>query len=183
VSSEERRQAKVINFGLLYGMGQKKLSRELGIGQEAAKAMIRSYFERFPSINAFINERKAEAHRQRYCETLFGRKLWLKNINSANQGLKSEAERVAVNMPIQGTAADLIKLAMIAIHERIKGDPRIRMILQVHDELVFEVRRDFIPEATQLIRSAMENALPEPHRSRVELKTDIAHGRSWFEAH
>jgi DNA polymerase-1 len=183
VSAEERRRAKVINFGLLYGMGQKKLSRELGISQDEAKAMIKAYFERFPSINDFINGRKAEAHRERYCETLFGRKLWLKNINSANQGLRSEAERVAVNMPIQGTAADLIKLAMLDIHTRIRDDGRIRMILQVHDELVFEVRRDFIEEASKLIRSAMENALPERYRSVVELKTDIAFGRSWFEAH
>lgn len=183
VSSEERRRAKVINFGLLYGMGQKKLSRELGISLPDAKAMIARYFERFPSIREYINSRIAQAHKERYCETIFGRKLWLKNINSANSGLKSEAERVAVNMPIQGSAADLIKIAMIDIHSQIQSDERIRMILQVHDELVFEVRQDFLTDAESLIRSAMENALPEQFRSIVELKTDIAHGTSWFEAH
>ncbi len=183
VTSEERRRAKVINFGLLYGMGQKKLSRELGIPLESAKEMIRHYFERFPSISAYINDSKAEARLHRYCQTIFGRRLYLRNINSANQGLRAEAERVAVNMPIQGTAADLIKIAMIDIHDRCKDDPRVRMILQVHDELVFEVRRDYLPEAESLVRSAMENALPGQYRQVVALKTEIAAGDNWFEAH
>jgi DNA polymerase-1 len=183
ISSEERRRAKVINFGLLYGMGQKKLSRELGIPVSDAKDLIKHYFERFPSIGAYINESKVEARRQRFCETIFGRKLYLKNINSSNQGLRSEAERVAVNMPIQGTAADLIKIAMIDIHSRIRDNLRIRMILQVHDELVFEVRRDFLPEAEKLVRTSMEGALPEKYRETVALKTDIAWGDSWFDAH
>lgn len=183
VSGEERRQAKVINFGLLYGMGQKKLSRELGISLEDAKTMIRHYFERFPSISAYINDSKAEARLHRYSQTIFGRKLYLKNINSGHQGLRAEAERVAVNMPIQGTAADLIKLAMIAIHKLIRDDPRIRMVLQVHDELVFEVRRDFLAEAEDLVRREMENALPQQYRQVVELKTEIASGDNWFEAH
>lgn len=183
ISSEERRRAKVINFGLLYGMGQKKLSRELGIPVTDAKDLIKHYFERFPSIGAYINESKVEARRLRFCETIFGRKLYLKNINSSNQGLRSEAERVAVNMPIQGTAADLIKIAMIDIHSRIRDNLRIRMILQVHDELVFEVRRDFLPEAEKLVRTSMEGALPEKYRETVALKTDIAWGDSWFDAH
>ncbi len=183
VSSEERRRAKVINFGLLYGMGQKKLSRELGITPDESKAMIKHYFERFPSIGAYINDCKAEARLHRFSQTIFGRKLWLKNIGSGNPGLRAEAERVAVNMPIQGTAADLIKLAMIAIHARIKHDPRVRMVLQVHDELVFEVRRDFLAEAEKLVRSEMENALPEQYRRVVKLQTEIASGANWFEAH
>lgn len=183
VSGEERRRAKVINFGLLYGMGQKKLSRELRISLEDAKTMIRHYFERFPSISAYINDCKAEARLHRYSQTIFGRKLYLKNIGSGNQGLRAEAERVAVNMPIQGTAADLIKLAMIAIHARTGDDPRIRMVLQVHDELVFEVRRDFLAEAEELVRSEMENALPQQYRQVVALKTGIASGANWFEAH
>ncbi len=183
VTSEERRRAKVINFGLLYGMGQKKLSRELGIPVADAKEMIRYYFERFPSINAYISDSKAEARLQRFCQTLFGRKLYLKNITNANQGLRAEAERVAVNMPIQGTAADLIKIAMIDIHRQIQSDDRIRMILQVHDELVFEVRKDFLPEAEILVRAAMENAMPQQYREVVSLRTDIAWGANWFEAH
>lgn len=183
VSPEERRRAKVINFGLLYGMGQKKLSRELGITLDNAKEMIKQYFDRFPSIRAYISSSVDEARRERYCQTLFGRKLYLPNINSGNQGLKSEAERVAVNMPIQGTAADLIKIAMRDIHALINTDDSIRMILQVHDELVFEVRRDHLDYAKSLVRNAMENALPEQYRTIVELKTDIGVGENWFEAH
>ena len=183
VSSEERRRAKVINFGLLYGMGQKKLSRELGISLAEAKEMIRHYFQRFPSISAYINDSKAEARLHRFSQTLFGRKLWLKNIGSNSDRLRAEAERVAVNMPIQGTAADLIKIAMIAIHARIRNDERIRMVLQVHDELVFEVRRDFVGEAEKLVREAMETALPEQQRQVVPLKTEIASGANWFQAH
>ncbi|MDP2174142.1 MAG: DNA polymerase I [Candidatus Cloacimonadaceae bacterium] len=183
VSGEERRQAKAINFGLLYGMGQKKLARELGISQDRAKELITNYFERFPSIRAFINNCIANARRERYCETLFGRRLYLRNINSPNQGLKSEAERVSVNMPIQGSAADLIKIAMLDIHALIKADDRIRMIMQVHDELVFEVHKDSVERATALIRDCMENALPQEHRNIVEIKTDISHGASWFDAH
>lgn len=183
VSAQERNQAKTINFGLLYGMGQKKLSRELGISQADAKSMIHNYFERFPSIQAYISQSKAEARLHMYAQTIFGRRLYLKNLNSANAGLRAEAERVAVNMPIQGSAADLIKIAMIRIHTRVKDDPRIRMILQVHDELVFEVRRDFLDEAQNLVRSEMEGALPEQWSSIVALKTDIGIGDNWFEAH
>ncbi|MBW6513711.1 MAG: DNA polymerase I [Candidatus Syntrophosphaera sp.] len=183
VSSEERRRAKVINFGLLYGMGQKKLARELGIPQDRAKEMIKHYFERFPSIGAYIANSKAEAKLNRYCQTIFGRKLYLRNINSANQGLRAEAERVAVNMPIQGSAADLIKIAMIDIHSQFTDNPSVRMVLQVHDELVFEVKREFLPEAEKIVRAAMENALPEQYRKIVTLRTDISHGKSWFEAH
>jgi len=183
VTDEERRRAKVINFGLLYGMGQKKLSRELGISQEEAKKLIDEYFHRFPTIRAFINNCKAEARLHGFCQTLFGRKLYLKNINSSNQGLRSEAERVAVNMPIQGTAADLIKIAMIDIHKQIKDNPSIKMILQVHDELVFEINKGFLPEAEKLVKKAMEEALPEKYSRIVALKVDIGHGHSWFDAH
>ncbi|MFO8144680.1 MAG: DNA polymerase I, partial [Candidatus Syntrophosphaera sp.] len=183
VTKEERRRAKTINFGLLYGMGQKKLSRELGISTEEAKVMIKKYFERFPSIQDYIEGQKRKARSERYCSTIFGRRLYLKNINSSNQGLRAEAERIAVNMPIQGSAADLIKIAMIDIHEKIHDEKKIRMILQVHDELVFEVHKDFLEKAEKLVRKAMEDALPEKHRKVVALKTDISHGKSWFEAH
>ena len=183
VSAQDRHQAKTINFGLLYGMGQKKLSRELGISQPEAKAMIQNYFERFPSIQAYISQSKAEARLHLYAQTIFGRRLYLKNLNSVNAGLRSEAERVAVNMPIQGSAADLIKIAMIRIHAQLKDEARIRMILQVHDELVFEVRRDFLDEAKELVRREMEGALPEKWSSIVALKTDIGVSNNWFEAH
>jgi len=183
VTADERRGAKTINFGLLYGMGQKKLSRELGISLADAKDMIRNYFERFPTIQDYIRSSIDAARQNRYCETLFGRKLYLPNINSANQGLKSEAERVSVNMPIQGTAADLIKIAMLDIHAQIKSGDEIRMILQVHDELVFDVLVSRVEEASQIIRTAMENALPDQYRGLITLRTDIGVGRSWYEAH
>lgn len=183
VSSEERRRAKVINFGLLYGMGQRKLSKELGISLNEAKAMIEEYFAQFPSIREYISNSVLQARKMRYCETIFGRRLYLPNITSANNGLKSEAERVAVNMPIQGSAADLIKLAMIDIHQRIQANDRINMILQVHDELLFEVREDYMNEARELITSSMENALPLQYRDLIKLKADWGSGKSWFEAH
>ncbi len=184
VTADERRAAKTINFGILYGMGQVKLSRELGITQTEAKEIIKNYFDRFPGIRAFLDRCVALARQNHYCETIFGRRLYLPYINSTNNRLKSEAERVAVNMPIQGTAADLIKIAMINIYKRIKGRGQsIRMILQVHDELVFEVIEDAMDEARELIVSEMEAALPEIYRDRIELKAELGFGRSWFEAH
>ena len=183
ISSEERRRAKVINFGLLYGMGQRKLSKELGITLPEAKAMIEEYFAQFPSIREYINSSILQARKMHYCETIFGRRLYLQAINSSHQGLKSEAERVAVNMPIQGSAADLIKIAMIDIHGQIKGNPAIKMILQVHDELLFEVREDYLEAARKLICTAMENALPAQYRQLVTLKADWGSGKSWYDAH
>lgn len=183
VSKDQRRAAKTINFGILYGMGQRKLSRELGISLAEAKEIIESYFNQFPSIRDYINGCVARARQLQYSETLFGRRLYLPNISSKNQGLKSEAERVAVNMPIQGTAADIIKRAMISIDDKIKADSNIRMILQVHDELVFEVRRNALDEAKSLVRECMEKALPAELSSGVQLKTDIGTGRNWYEAH
>lgn len=183
VSSDERRAAKVINFGILYGMGQLKLSRELGISQSEAKQIIKQYFERFPGIRSFLDQAVITARSKLYCETLFGRRLYLPQINSSNQRLKSEAERVAVNMPIQGTAADIIKIAMIDIHTKIKNNPSLRMILQVHDELIFEVKKDYLPTAEILIKTAMENALPEVWRKKTELKAELGKGKSWYEAH
>jgi len=183
VTPDQRRAAKTINFGILYGMGQRKLSRELGISLTEAKDIIDSYFAKFPSIREFINASIARARQEQFAETLFGRRLYLPNITSKNQGLRAEAERVAVNMPIQGSAADLIKRAMLAIHRQISSRQDILMILQVHDELVFEVHQEVLEEARELVRTCMENALPPEMQVIVELKTDIGSGRNWFEAH
>ena len=183
VSPDQRRDAKTINFGILYGMGQQKLSRELSITKDEAKEMIENYFERFPTIKSYINNSVQSARQQHFCSTLFGRKLYLPNITHINMGLKSEAERIAVNMPIQGTAADLIKIAMLKIDEQIKDNPKIKMILQVHDELVFDVEESMVPEASELIRTAMESALPSQYQEIIRLKTDIGVGKNWFEAH
>ncbi|MBM4402765.1 MAG: DNA polymerase I, partial [Candidatus Cloacimonetes bacterium] len=152
VTPEERRQAKVINFGILYGMGAVKLSRELDITQIQAKQIIANYFQRIPGIRSFIDHCIAQARIHRHSETLFGRRLYLPAIASSNSRLRSEAERIAVNMPIQGTAADLIKIAMINIHRRIDGMDGIKMILQVHDELIFEVHREQLEQAIPLTR-------------------------------
>lgn len=183
VTSEERRQAKVINFGLLYGMGQVKLSRELGISQPDAKEIIKHYFEQFESVKQFILYAHNQARQKHYCETLFGRRLYLPYINSSNQRLKSEAERIALNMPIQGTAADLIKLAMIDIYGQINDDADIKMILQVHDELIFEVRKNAVDKAMKIIKTAMSNALPEKYRQKISLEVEAGYGKSWFDAH
>jgi DNA polymerase-1 len=183
VTQDQRRAAKTINFGLLYGMGQRKLARDIGVSQSEAKDIIESYFAQFPSIRNFISTCVARARQERFCETIFGRRLFLPNIESRNQGLKSEAERIAVNMPIQGSAADLIKIAMIDINKQIERNQRIRMILQVHDELVFEIHKDAVEEAKMLVQTAMENALPIEMRLIVELKTDVGVGRNWYEAH
>jgi DNA polymerase-1 len=183
VTGEERRKAKVINFGLLYGMGQVKLSRELGITQPEAKEIIKHYFDQFDSVRRFIQQAHNLAKQKHYCETLFGRRLYLQYINSNNQRLKSEAERVAFNMPIQGTAADLIKLAMIDIYKQIKDDKDIRMVLQVHDELVFEVRTHAVDRAIQIIKTAMMNALPKNYRESIRLEVEAGYGKSWFDAH
>ena len=183
VTPEERRKAKVINFGLLYGMGPVKLSHELGITQQEAKDVISHYFNQFQSVKQFILQCHNLARQKHYCETLFGRRLYLPYINSSNLRLKSEAERVSLNMPIQGTAADLIKLAMIDIYRQIKKDEKIKLVLQVHDELVFEVRKSELDRAIPLIKKSMSEALPEQYRSIVTLEVEAGYGASWFEAH
>ncbi len=183
VDSDMRREAKTINFGLLYGMGQRKLARDLGISGARAKELIERYFARFPSIQEFRQRMIEEAENNTIVQTIFRRILELKGINSKHAGYKSEAERIAVNMPIQGSAADLIKRAMLTLHEEIKDDERIMMILQVHDELVFEVRKDYLDEAILLIREKMEAALPQEYQEIVSLAVDVGYGKNWYEAH
>jgi len=183
VTPDQRRAAKTINFGILYGMGQRKLSRELGISQKEAKEIIDDYYAQFPSIRNFINQCVNKARQQHYAETLLGRRLYLPNIDSKNQGLKSEAERIAVNMPIQGTAADLIKVAMIDIYKQIERRTDFKMILQVHDELVFEIHKSILAEAKTIVKTAMESALPPEFAKKIHLKTDVGVGKNWFEAH
>lgn len=183
VSADMRRAAKTINFGLMYGMGQRKLARELSISQSEAKAMIENYFAQFPAISNFKAECIAKARSTGRAETLFGRVLDLPGIHSKNKGISSEAERIAVNMPIQGSAADIIKRAMLSIHAKIQDEPKIRMIMQVHDELVFEVHQDFAGATQKLVREEMEAALPEQYRQKIRLSVDIGIGENWYEAH
>jgi DNA polymerase-1 len=183
VTSDQRRYAKIINFGLMYGMGAHRVSQELGISRKEAAQFIDNYFAKFPTIRTWLDAGIEQARKDGFVQTLFGRKLPLPGINSSNGMIRSEAERVATNMPIQGSAADIIKLAMIDLHEVLQGRTDILMMIQVHDELVFEVHRDALEEARQLIRKTMEGALPEEYRSIVPLVVDVGVGQNWFEAH
>ena len=179
VSSEQRRSAKAINFGLIYGMSAFGLSRQLGIARGEAQQYMDLYFNRYPAVQTFMHDIQQKAKAQGYVETLFGRRLYLPDIHSANAMRRKGAERVAINAPMQGTAADIIKRAMIAIERKIAGDPDILMIMQVHDELVFEVRAEKSEEYARLIKSLMENAA----ELTVPLIVDVGIGDNWDEAH
>jgi DNA polymerase-1 len=183
VSNEQRSYAKTINFGLIYGMGATRISKELNISRREAEQFIENYFAQFPTIKSFLDESVSKAKKAGYAETIFGRKLALPDIYSRNRMMQSEAERVSVNMPIQGSAADIIKIAMIHLHEKLKNKPAIKMIIQVHDELVFEVDKNNLEDAKILIRTEMENALPQEYKKLTQLVVDIGTGKNWFEAH
>ncbi len=180
VSSDMRRIAKAINFGIIYGMGPRKLSDELGIDNRTAKEYIDSYYKRYEGVARYKEGIVAMARKKGYVTTLFNRRRYLPEINSDRKRIRAEAERMAVNTPIQGTAADLIKKAMINIHGIFKkGNSRTRMLLQVHDELVFEVPEDEIDIVIPVIRKEME----EVYRLDVPLKVDVGFGKNWDEAH
>ncbi|MBK1701948.1 DNA polymerase I [Thiococcus pfennigii] len=180
VTGEQRRSAKAINFGLIYGMSAFGLARQLGIERGAAQAYVDRYFARYPGVRAYMERTRAQAHADKYVETLFGRRLYLTDIDHSNQGRRAAAERTAINAPLQGTAADVIKRAMIAVDGWIERErPPVRLIMQVHDELVFEVAEDWVEEAAGPIRQAMEGAA----ELAVPLLVDIGVGANWDEAH
>lgn len=180
VSSEQRRYAKVINFGLIYGMSAFGLASNLGIERQQAKHYIDRYFARYPGVLQYMERTRQEAREQGYVQTVFGRRLWLSEIQSPNGPRRQAAERAAINAPMQGTAADLIKMAMIRVADQIKGQSlRSRMIMQVHDELVFEVAEDEIEALTTLVRDAMLNVA----QLAVPLDVDVGVGDNWDEAH
>ncbi len=180
VTSEQRRSAKAINFGLIYGMSAFGLARQLGIERGAAQAYVDRYFERYPGVRSFMDQIRAKARQDRYVETLFGRRLYLTEIGHSNQSRRAAAERTAINAPMQGTAADIIKRAMIAVDGWIQSErPPVRMIMQVHDELVLEVAEKALSEAATRVREAMESAAV----LRVPLVVDIGVGDNWDEAH
>ncbi|MBN2071351.1 MAG: DNA polymerase I [Candidatus Krumholzibacteriota bacterium] len=180
VTREMRVSAKTINFGVLYGQGARALSRQLRIPFEEAKKFIDEYFEKYPGIREFIDSSVESARKKGYAETLLGRRRPLPDINSSNGRFRSFSERIAVNMPIQGTAADLIKIAMIEIDREIsRRGMKSRMILQVHDELVFDVIPGELGDMEELVVRLMESAI----ELRVPLKVEIGSGRNWLEAH
>lgn len=179
VTSEQRRSAKAINFGLIYGMSSFGLSNQLGIGRAEAQKYMDLYFQRYPAVQQFMTDIREVAAEKGYVETLFGRRLYLPDIKSSNAILRKAAERVAINAPMQGTAADIIKVAMIGIDKAIQGDDEIKMIMQVHDELVFEVKADKIEHYSQLIKAEMEKAIS----LKVPLIAEVGIGDNWDEAH
>jgi len=179
VTSEQRRNAKAINFGLIYGMSSFGLSRQLGISRADAQRYMDLYFQRYPGVQTFMHDIREKAKAQGYVETLFGRRLYLPEINSSNAMRRKGAERVAINAPMQGTAADIIKHAMIKLDEITRDDPDIHMIMQVHDELVFEVRSEKIAFFSDLIKQHMEAAA----ELVVPLIVDVGVGENWDEAH
>jgi len=180
VTPDQRRKAKVVNFGIMYGAGPYRLTQELGISREESLELINEYFNSYPGIRRYIDETLAFARENKYVKTLFGRKRLVPDIDAANRITREGAERIAVNMPIQGTAADLIKIAMIRIHQRLSEDGfRGRMILQVHDELVFETPADEAETLGEMVRQEMSGVV----QLRVPLVVDVGVGKNWLEAH
>ena len=180
VNSDMRRDAKVVNFGVLYGMTAFRLSRDLKIPMSQAKDFITGYFDMYQGVQQYIEDIKAAAHRDGYVETLSGRRRYIAGIDSSDRMESQMAERMAVNTPVQGSAADLIKIAMIRIQKRINEENLpLKMMLQVHDELVFECPRDQVEPMSQMVKAEMEGAM----QLKVPLVASVGFGENWLEAH
>jgi DNA polymerase-1 len=180
VSRDMRRNAKTVNFGIVYGISAYGLSEQLNIPRGEAAEIIRQYFEKFPGIKEYMDKTMAFARENGYVETMMKRRRYIRDINSANGNMRGFAERNAINAPIQGSSADMIKIAMIRIHDALNGQNlRSRMIMQVHDELVFDVHRDEIEIVKPLVHKLMKEAIP----MRVPVEVDINTGENWLEAH
>ena len=180
VTSDQRRTAKTINFGLIYGMSPFGLARQLGIDRSSAQDYVNRYFARYPGVRKFMDDTREQARRDGYVETVSGRRLYLPDIRSSNRQLQQYSERSAINAPMQGTAADIIKLAMIRVDDWCERErPPARLIMQVHDELVLEVEADAIADVTAAVRQRMVEAL----ELKVPLKVETGVGANWDEAH
>ena len=180
VTSDMRRDAKVVNFGVLYGMTAFRLSRDLKIPMSQAKDFITGYFDMYQGVQQYIEDIKAAAHRDGYVETLSGRRRYIAGIDSSDRMESQMAERMAVNTPVQGSAADLIKIAMIRIQKRINEEHLpLKMMLQVHDELVFECPRDQVEPMSQMVKAEMEGAM----QLKVPLVASVGFGENWLVAH
>lgn len=180
VTPDMRRKAKEVNFGILYGIGAFGLANRLGLPRNEAQNIIDTYFEKFDKVKAFIEDSINKAKEHGFAETLLGRRRYLRNINSKNRAVRQFEERVAVNMPIQGTAADMIKIAMIKVfNEFNKASINSKMILQVHDELVFDVHKNELETVKPIIKKSMEEALP----LSIPISVDMGTGNNWLEAH
>ena len=180
VTAEQRRSAKAINFGLIYGMSAFGLAKQLGIERAEAQDYIDRYFARYPGVRTFMEGIREQAREQGYVETLFGRRLYLPDIKARNGARRAAAERTAINAPMQGTAADIIKRAMLEVDAWLRQErPEVRLLMQVHDELVFEAAPEALDDACDSIRSRMESAA----ELNVPLEVDIGVGDDWEQAH
>jgi len=180
VTRDQRSAAKAVNFGIIYGQSAFGLSQNLNISRTEAKEIIDSYFEQYGTIKTYMDNAVASARELGYVETIMKRRRYLPDINSANAVVRGFAERNAVNAPIQGSAADIIKLAMVAVHEKMKGMTiKSKMILQVHDELVFDVHRDEVDQMKALVTEAMESAV----QMSVPMEVELQFGENWLDAH
>jgi DNA polymerase-1 len=180
VTDDMRRTAKMVNFGIIYGISAFGLSQRLQIPRAEAASIIQNYFIQYPGVRSYMDREIEDARKRGYVVTLTGRRRYLRDINSSNATIRNATERVAMNTPIQGTAADLIKLAMVKVAALLReGTFKTRMLLQVHDELLFEVPKDEIATVTPLIIDAMQHALP----LRVPILVEAGTGTNWLEAH
>ena len=180
VTADQRRIAKTANFGIMYGISAFGLSQRLKISRAEAKKIIEDYFEKFPAISSFIEDTLTAARENGYVETLFGRRRYLPDINSKNGTVRSLAERTAVNAPIQGTSADIIKLAMINVDRRLKAEGlKSRMVLQIHDELMF----DALPEEVEVLQTIVKEEMENVIRLSIPLTVECNYGNNWLEAH
>ena len=180
VSAEQRKKAKQANFGIIYGITPYGLAQRMGIDNKESKQLIEDYFNTFPKVHEYMEKAKQTAREKGYAETLFGRRRYLSDINSKNATVRGFAERNAINAPIQGSEADIIKVAMIRIHKRFNEEGiRSKMILQVHDELNFSVYPEEKEKVEAIVKQEMENA----YLLSVPLVADAGWGNNWLEAH
>lgn len=181
VTSDDRRVAKTVNFGIMYGLGTYGLSQRLGISRASAKEIIENYFESYPGIKEYMDSTIESTKEKLYTETLCGRRRYFKNINHSNHNIRSQDERAAINLPIQGTASDMIKLAMISIHKALKqSNIDAKMILQIHDELLFEVHKNDLNKLSELVKELMQNSLS---LGEVPVLVETGFGENWYLAH
>jgi DNA polymerase-1 len=180
VTSTQRRNAKAVNFGIIYGQSAFGLSQNLGIPRKEAAEIIDNYFNTYPGIKQYMNDTMNFARENGYVQTIMGRRRYLRDINSANQTVRGFAERNAINAPIQGSAADMIKIAMIRIHQDIIDQKlNAKMTMQVHDELVFDVPKSETEQMKKIIQDRMQNAI----QMKVPIVVEIGTGTNWLEAH
>jgi DNA polymerase-1 len=180
VTREQRGNAKTVNFGIIYGVSAFGLSNQTDLSRTEAKELIETYYKTYPKLRSYMSEQVDFARDNGYVQTVLGRRRYLRDINSRNAVVRGAAERNAINAPIQGSAADIIKIAMIHIHDKLtEGNYKSKMLLQVHDELVFDVYKPELEELSVLIKSEMENA----YTLDIPLEVEIGIGDNWLEAH